>query len=167
MRKATKGLVLAMMAVMVIGAATPASAKAPVTETFVNQGIYTLPDIDCTTFWLTEQMVSEKVETTTYFDKADAPVKTTTRVNFLGVVTNSVSGHTFRDHAVFTETVDSVAGTTTVTGVSYLFAVKGKGVVYAEVGYKVLDTATGEVISQAGPNDYETYGLEGLCNVLL
>ncbi len=168
MRRASVRILLAaMLSIVVLGSTVPASAKAPVKETFIDQGMFTLEDLDCGTFMLTEEMQYEKVQVTTYFDANDEPMKTVTKANFLGVVTNSASGNTFRDHAVFVETVDLVKGTTTVAGVSYLFVVKGKGVVYAEVGYKVLDTETGEVLFQAGPNDYEEFGLEGLCDVLL
>ena len=171
-RKAMSLLLPAALALAVLGSTVLASAKSPAKgtvtkETFIDEGIFTLPDIDCGTFWLTEQMVSERVEVSTYVDGAGTTTKTVTKANFLGTVTNSSSGHTFRDKASFTETVDYLAGTTTVTGISYLFVIKGQGVVYAEVGYKVLDTATGEVLVQHGQNDYETYGLEGLCNVLL
>lgn len=170
MRKMLRGLVLAAVGLTMIVSALPASAKPHATtstETFVDEGIFTMPDLDCGGFWLTEQMVSERVRVTHSYDAAGNETKSVTKADFLGTVTNSSSGHTFRDHAAFTETVDFVAGTTTVDGISYLFVVKGQGVVYAEVGHKVLDTATGEVITQSGQNDYETYGLEGLCDVLL
>ena len=166
MRKLMKGVVLGAVALMVIGGAIPASAKGPVKETFIDEGIYTMPDIDCGTFWLTEQMVSEKVQVATYVDSAGAPTKTVTKADFLGTVTNSSSGHTFRDHASFVETVDYVAGTTTVVGVSYLFVIKGMGGL-RRGRLQGSTTATGEVITQYGPNDYEEFGLEGLCNVLL
>ena len=54
--------------------------------------------------------------------------------NFFGTITNSVSGNAYRDHATFTETYDLVNGTTTVSGQSYRYIVKGQGQVFAEVG---------------------------------
>jgi hypothetical protein len=166
-RRALRLVLPAMLALVVIGAAVPASAKAPLKETFVNEGIFTLPDIDCGTFMLTEEMTSEKVAVTTYFDKAGAPVKIATKANFFGIVTNTVSGHTFRDHASFTETLDLVAGTTTVSGQSYHYIVKGQGSVYAEVGHKVTVTDTGEIVFQAGQDDFVQFDLAGLCDVLV
>ncbi len=44
-------------------------------------------------------------------------------------------------------------GTTTVNGISYHYIVGGQGQVYAEVGYKISVTETGEVIFQGGQND--------------
>ena len=44
-------------------------------------------------------------------------------------------------------------GTTTVNGISYHYIVGGQGQVYAEVGYKISVTETGEVIFQDGQND--------------
>jgi len=42
-----------------------------------------------------------------------------------------VSGHTFRDHASFTETINVPKGITTVSGVSCHYIVSGIGQVYA------------------------------------
>ena len=46
--------------------------------------------------------------------------------SFLGTITNP-DGDTFRDHSTFTETYDLVNGTTTVSGSSYHYIVKGQG----------------------------------------
>jgi len=76
-----------------------------------------------------------------------------------------VSGHTFRDHASFTETINVPKGTTTVSGVSYHYIVGGMGQVYAEVGHKISVTATGEVILQGGQNDLASDpDLSSLCD---
>ena len=64
-----------------------------------------------------------------------------------------MSGHTFRDHASFTETMNVPEGTTTVTGISYHYIVGGMGQVYAEIGHKISVTETGEVIFQGGQDD--------------
>jgi hypothetical protein len=152
-RDLLKGLIMTSIALAVIGATTPAYAKAPVKEVFVDQGIFTLPDIPCGSFTLTEVMDSETVKVTTYFDKAGDPDKVATRANFFGTITNSATGETFRDHASFTETLDIPAGTTTVNGVSYHYVDDGQGEVYAEIGHKISVTATGEVTFQGGQAD--------------
>jgi hypothetical protein len=152
-RRALRLVLPAMLALVVLGAAVPASAKAPLKETFVNEGIFTLPDIDCGTFMLTEVMDSESVQVTTFFDKAGDPIKVATRANFFGTITNSASGNTYRDHASFTETINVPKGTTTVNGVSYHYTVAGQGQVFAEIGHKVMVTETGEVIFQGGQDD--------------
>jgi hypothetical protein len=166
LRKALRLLIPAGIALTVGVSALPASAAAPLKETFTDEGIFTLPDIDCGAFTLSEEMVSEDVRTTTYFDSDGEPVKVATKANFFGEITNSESGNTYRDHSVFTETLDLVAGTTTVSGPSYHYIVKGQGSVYAEVGHKISVTETGEVIFQAGQDDFTQQDLDGLCDVL-
>ncbi|MDP9242616.1 MAG: hypothetical protein M3O84_05510 [Actinomycetota bacterium] len=165
-RKALRVLLPLSLALVVVGPALPASAQAPFKETFVDEGIFTLPDIACSGFNLHEEMVSEDVRTTTYFDNAGNPVKVATKANFLGVITNSANGNTTRDHATFTETLDLSAGTDTVSGVSYHYMVAGKGEVYAEVGHKILVTDTGEVTFQAGQDDFTQTDLAGICDGL-
>jgi hypothetical protein len=96
---------MSVIALGMIGATIPAYAKAPFKEVFIDQSIFTLPDIPCGSFTLTEVMDSESVTVTTFFDKAGVdPVKVATRANFFGTITNSATGETFPDHASFTET---------------------------------------------------------------
>ena len=153
MRIATRGVVLGAIVVMVIGGSVPASAKAPLKETFTDEGWFTLPDIGCGGFTLTEVMDHEAITVTTFFNMAGDPVKVATRANFFGTITNTATGDTFRDHASFTETIDVPKGTTTVNGISYHYIVGGQGQVYAEIGHKVMVTSTGEVIFQGGQDD--------------
>lgn len=153
MRSVQRGLVMSVIALAMIGATIPAYAKAPLKEVFLDQGIFTLPDIPCGSFTLTEVMDSESVMVTTFFDKAGDPAKVATRANFFGTITNSATGETFRDHASFTETENIPKGTTTVNGVSYHYIVSGHGEVYAEIGHKISVTATGEVTFQGGQAD--------------
>jgi hypothetical protein len=153
MRNVMKGLVLGAIALMVTGGSIPASAKAPLKEVFVDEGWFTLPDITCSGFTLTEVMDSESIKVTTYFDKAGDPFKVATRANFFGTITNTATGDTFRDHASFIETVNLVDGTTTVNGISYHYIVGGQGQVYAEIGHKIFVSATGEVTFQGGQDD--------------
>lgn len=119
-----------------VGGAIPASAKPPAREVFRNEGWFTLPDIPCDGFMHTEEMDSESVQVTTFFNKAGDPIKESNKANFFGTITNSLSGNTYRDHATFTETCDLVDGTTAVSGQSYHYIVKWKGQVFAEVGHE-------------------------------
>lgn len=153
MRSVLKGLVMTTIALAMIGATIPAYAKAPLKEVFVDEGIFTLQDILCGGFTLTEVMDSESVTVTTFFDKAGDPAKIATRANFFGTITNTVTDETFRDHASFTETENIPKGTTTVNGVSYHYIVGGQGEVYAEIGHKISVTETGEVTFQGGQAD--------------
>jgi hypothetical protein len=152
-RKTTGLLLLAFLALVVVGGAVPASASSPVKETIRNEGWFTLPDITCDGFTLTEVMNSETIHVTTYFNKAGTPIKESIKANFFGTITNSVSGNTYRDHSTFTETYDLVNATTTVSGQSYHYIVKGQGQVFAEVGHKIMVTETGDVTFQGGQDD--------------
>lgn len=153
MRKVSSWVVVSTIVVMVIGGSVPASAEGPLREVFTDEGWFTLPDVSCDGFTLTETMDSEAITVTTFFDEAGDPIKIATRANFFGTITNTASGHTFRDHASFTETVDVPEGTTTVSGISYHYIVGGMGQVYGEVGHKISVSETGEVIVQSGQDD--------------
>ncbi len=153
MRNVLKGLVLTVVGLAVIGATIPANAKAPLKEVFVDEGIFTLPDIPCGSFTLHEVMDSESVQVTTFYNKAGDTLKVATRANFFGTITNTATGETFPDHASFTETVNVPAKTTTVNGVSYHYIVGGHGQIYAEIGHKISVTATGDVTFQGGQDD--------------
>lgn len=164
MRNVLNGLVMTVVGLAVIGTTIPANAKAPLKEVFVDEGIFTLPDIPCDGFTLTEVMDSESVQITTFYNKAGDALKVATRANFFGTITNSATGETFPDHASFTETVNVPAKTTTVNGVSYHYIVRGQGQIYAEIGHKISVTATGDVIFQGGQADLASDpDLETLC----
>jgi hypothetical protein len=164
MRNMLKGLVMTVVGLAVIGTTVPANARIPLKEVFVDEGIFTLPDIPCGSFTLTEVMDSESVQVTTFYNKAGDPVKVATRANFFGTITNTATGETFPDHASFTETVNTPAQTTTVNGVSYHYIVGGHGQIYAEIGHKISVTATGDVTFQGGQADLASDpDLETLC----
>ena len=168
MRDVARGVVLGAIALMVIGGSVPASAKAPLKEIFTDEGWFTLPDIGCNGFTLTEVMDSEAITMTTFFNKTGDPMKIATRANFFGTITNTTSGHTFRDHASFTETINVTKGTTTVNGISYHYIVDGQGQVFAEVGHKISVSATGEVTFQGGQADLASDpDLLSLCDSLM
>ena len=166
MRRILRGILPVAVLVAVTGASVPAQAAKPLKEVFIDQGIFTLPDVDCGTFTLHEEMTSEHVTTITTFDRAGDPLTVATHANFFGVVTNSLTGETFRDHVAFTETLQLAEGATTVSGSSFHFVDAGSGQVYAEVGHKVIVSATGEVTFQAGQDDFVQTDLQGLCEPL-
>jgi hypothetical protein len=168
MRDVARGVVLAAIALMVVGGSVPASAKAPLKEIFTDEGWFTLPDIGCNGFTLTEVMDSEAITMTTFFNETGDPMKIATRANFFGTITNTTSGHTFRDHASFTETINVPKATTTVNGISYHYIVGGQGQVFAEVGHKISVSATGEVTFQGGQADLASDpDLLSLCDSLM
>jgi len=143
-----------------------ASAQAPVKEHFVDQGLFLLPDVDCGSFSLHEDLVSEDVTTTTFFDNAGNPVRVSTKANLDAVIHKSGTTDTVRDHSVFTETDDLVNGTTTISGPSYHYKVPGQGEVFAEVGHQIFVSDTGEVTFQSGKDDFTQQDLQGICAAL-
>ena len=168
MFRRTTRVVLPMVLALVVVGGLPASAKAPTKEVIRDAGWFTLPDIACDGFTLTEEMDSEYIRVTTWYDRAGTPIKESIRANFFGTITNSASENTYRDHASFTETYDLVNGTTTVSGQSYHYIVKGQGQVFAEVGHKVTVDATGVIVHQGGQDDYvNDPDLLGLCESLV
>src|SRR3954468_17966942 len=90
-----------------------ALAQAPIREHFVDEGIFLLPDVDCGSFSLHEDLVSEDVTVTTFFSGGN-PVRVATKANLDAVIHKSNTTDTVRDHSVFTETEDLVNGTTTI-----------------------------------------------------
>lgn len=172
MRNVLKGLALSAAATAVIGGTISASAVPPTKDVHVDEGWFTLVFTDqndvtlpgCEAF--SEEMVSERVTELTYYNRAGEAVKAVLHGSFLGTITNSLSGETFRDHSTFTETYDLVEGTTTVSGSSYHYIVKGEGQVFAEVGHKITIDETGEISFQAGQDDFVQSDVAGICEAL-
>ena len=171
MRNLLRGLAVGLIAVAVVGGTIPASAVPPTKDTYVDEGWFTLvfADENGVTFdgcdGFSEEMNSEKVTELTYYNKAGEAVKGVLHANFVGTITNA-DGKTFRDHSVFTETYDLVNGTTTVSGPSYHYIVKGKGQVFAEVGHKITIDETGEIVFQSGQSDFVEQDMAGICAAL-
>jgi hypothetical protein len=171
MRNVLKGLAVSAVAVAVIGGTISASAVPPTKNTYKDEGWFTLVFQDeagvtfdgCDGF--SEEMNSEKITEFTYYDKAGVAVKGVLHANFVGTITGP-DGTTYRDHSVFTESYDLVNGITTVSGPSYHYIVKGKGQVFAEVGHKITIDATGEIVFQAGQDDFVQQDMEGICAAL-
>lgn len=164
MRKRIRSLLPLGLALFVALSATQASAQAPVKEHFVDEGIFLLPDTDCGSFTLHEDLVSEDVTITTFFDNAGDPVKVSTKANLDAVIHKSGTTDTFRDHSVFTESEDLVNGMTYLSGPSYHYKVPGQGEVFAEVGHQIFVTETGEVTFQSGKDDFTQQDVQGICD---
>ena len=172
MRNVVKGLALSAAVIAVIGGTISAAAVPPTKDVHVDEGWFTLVFTDevgltipgCEGF--SEEMVSESATELTYRNRAGVDVKGVLHGKFLGTITNSVTGQTFRDHSTFTETYDLVEGTTTVSGSSYHYIVKGQGQVFAEVGHKITIDETGEISFQAGQDDFVQSDVAGICEAL-
>jgi hypothetical protein len=167
MRNVLKGLALSAAAIAVFGGTISASAVPPTRHVHVDEGLFTLVFTGvpgCEAF--SDEMVSERATELKYYNSAGEAVKEVLQGRFLGTITNSVSGETFRDHSTFTETYDLVEGTTTVSGSSYHYIVKGQGQVFAEVGHKITIDETGEISFQAGQDDFVQSDVAGICEAL-
>jgi hypothetical protein len=174
MRTFTRGALPLLALAMLVATALPSSAAKPEVEKIVNlsedDSWFVLPDIDCGTFTLTEDLVSETIRITTFVDRHGSPTEIVMKAMFEGVITHLGTGETFRDHSVFTESEDLVDGTVTVSGPSYHYIRTGHGQVYAEIGHKITLGYEGdpgyEILFQAGQDDYVQSGLDGLCDAL-
>ena len=138
---------------MVIGGSVPPSAKGPLREVFTDEGRFTLPDISCDGFTLTETMDSEAITVTTFFNEAGDPIKVDGPCELL----RDDHEHGERPRVPRSRVVhrdeNVPVDITTVNGISYHYIVGGKGQVYAEVGHKISVSETGDVIFQGGQDD--------------
>ena len=137
-----------------------------IAEVFVDEGFFLLPDIDCGTSVLHEELVSERIQVTTFFDQDGAPTRTQVTVNFTAELINLTTGETFRDTVVGLDTFGLVTGQEIFVGPGLKILVPGEGVVLLHNGRKIFD-ADGELIFNAGPDDIFELGLfGGLCAAL-
>jgi len=81
--------------------------------------------------------------------------------------TNSVTGLTLHEHGHFTETIDLLSGTDTVTGNQEIANRPGTGVVVQDVG-KVVYDANGDLVFFAGGRHHSEVllGDQVLCDAL-
>lgn len=142
-------LTSALIAATLLGAAVPATAAPPSVEPFSEQGEDEVV-AECDGFVLTEDFV-ETGTTRTFFDRAGNPVRALINAKFVGVITNSASGNTYRDPGYFSIIQDLQAGTETTLGLYFNIVVPGVGPVVEDVGRIVID-ANGDVVFQAGPH---------------
>ena len=167
MRTILRGMFPFAVAVALVLPGTPASATKPEVKVHIDEGMFTLDGlITCGGVVLEEELLSERVTFTTYFDRAGEPLRMVIHANFFGILKNPVTEATLRDHAVFTETEDFVDGAVTVSGQSFHYIEKGSGQVFAEVGRKIIVLEDGTIAFQAGQDDYELSGDEGICDLL-
>jgi hypothetical protein len=104
--------------------------------------------VECGTFQ-DQYMDYYDVAETDVFDRAGSVVKVILHVDHHSDDTNSVTGLTLHEHGHFTETVDLVTGTDTVTGNQEIVNRPGTGVVIQDVG-RVVYAADGNLVFFAG-----------------
>ena len=164
MPKPTRLLVftaLALSSILLI--AQPAGATPPSVETFHEEDDFLFAD--CGTFRLTETFTLD-LRVTTFFNAQGDPVRATTHVNYVGVITNSLSGNTYPDLAHFRVVTDLTTGETTVVGLAHLTTVPGLGPVLNGMGRVIFD-ANGNITFIAGPHTVLLGTAPDPCTVLL
>jgi hypothetical protein len=154
---------VAVMGVFV--SASPAGASAPATERFTVS--FTTPGtVDCGTF---QDQFTDFLDGrgTAYFDAADNLIKIVIHWEHHSNDTNSVTGLTLHEHGHYTERIDLLAGTDTVTGNEEIMNRPGTGVVVQDVG-KVVTDADGNVVFFAGGRKHSEVllGDQVLCKAL-
>ena len=164
MPKPTRLLVLTVLALSsILLIAQPAGATPPSVETFHDEGEFLFAD--CGTFQLTETFTVD-VRVTTFFNAQGDAVRATEHVNFVGVITNSLSGNTYPDSGHFQTVTDLTTGEFTVVGLVFLTPVPGLGPVLHGTGKLIFD-ANGNVTFIAGPHNVLLGTNPDPCTVLL
>ena len=142
----------------------PASAFEPERTVFIDQGFATLPDMDCGTFTLHEEMTSERIQLTTFFDQDGNVVRTELRINFVGELTRSDTGQTYIDRVAGGDRI-LPDGTVISFGAKPAMVDPGLGAIVLTTGRKIYDPA-GNLVFEAGPNDVDVTDLTQYCTVL-
>jgi hypothetical protein len=154
---------VAVMGVFVLS--SPAGASAPASERFTVSS--TTPGItDCGTF---QDQFTDFLDGkgTTYFGSAGNPIKLVIHWEHHSNDTNSVTGLTLHEHGHYTERIDLLSGTDTITGNEEIMNRPGTGVVVQDVG-KVVTDADGNVVFFAGGRKHSEVllGDQVLCRAL-
>jgi hypothetical protein len=154
---------VAVMGVFVPSSPAGASTQAP--ERFTIS--FTAPGtIDCGTF---QDQFTDFFDGAGayYFDSTGNPIRIVVHWEHHSNDTNSVTGLTLHEHGHFTETIDLLAGTDTITGNEEIMNRPGAGVVVQDVGKLVID-ADGNVVFFAGGSRHSEVlmGDQVLCKAL-
>ena len=148
---------------LLLVAPSAASAMAPerTAFSFSNPGI-----TDCGTF---EDQFTDffDAKAATYFDSAGNPIRFVIHWEHHSNDTNSVTGLTLHEHGHFTEKIDLLSGTDTITGNEEVMNRPGTGVVVQDVGRVVFD-ADGNLVFFAGGRKHSEVllGDQVLCDAL-
>jgi hypothetical protein len=147
---------------LLVGPST-ASALAPLKESFSFSNIGVTK---CGTF-KDQFMDFFDANAATYFDSGGNPIRFVIHWEHHSNDTNSVTGLTLHEHGHFTETIDLLSGTDTITGNEEIMNRPGTGVVVQDVGRVVFD-ADGNLVFFAGGRKHSEVllGDQVLCDAL-
>jgi hypothetical protein len=121
-----------------------------------------LPDIDCGTFTLHEELITEEFTETTFYDEAGEVDRVLTRITFLGEITTSATGETFRDHVAVNAVTEG--GRTLASGIGFNLVRPGQGAGMQLIGRRI-ETEDGH-ITLAGPDDVQADLHAAICSAL-
>ena len=113
---------------------TTAFAAKPEVFTIHEEGSF---EIDCGSFVAVEEF-EQDIRVTTFFNDAGDPVRVQVHFNYSGVITNPVTGNSFRDPGHFTLIQDLEAGTQAFVGVVFAITVPGEGIAVRDAGRLVF-----------------------------
>ena len=159
------GLVGLVALMSVVGLVVPAAASSKPPDrfsfSFSNSDV-----IDCGSFQdhYTDFFTARG---STYFNQVGAPISIAIHWDHHSDDTNSVSGLTLHEHGHYTETIDLLSGTDTITGNEEIATRPGTGVVVQDVGRVVYD-ANGDLVFFAGGRKHSEVllGAQVLCDAL-
>jgi hypothetical protein len=124
-----------------------AQADPPDKTTFVDLGLIPQLDFDCGSFTLNEELISERVTVTTF---SGEPERVMYESNFLGEVTNSATGETFRDHVAGIAVVEG--GVVFESGVGFNIVRPAEGPILQRIGRRLIDSE-GNLVVIGGPEN--------------
>jgi hypothetical protein len=154
---------LALVSLAALLGPSTASGRAPVRFPVSST---TPGTIDCGTFQdqFTDFLTGRG---TVYFSSAGDPIRIVIHWEHHSNDTNSVTGFTIHEHGHYTETIDLISGTDTLTGNQEIANRRGTGVVVQDVGRVVYD-ASGNLVFFAGGRHHSEVllGDQVLCDAL-
>jgi hypothetical protein len=109
-----------------------------------------LPDIDCGTFTLHEELITEEFTETTFYDEAGEVDRVLTRITFL------------RDHVAVNAVTEG--GRTLASGIGFNLVRPGQGAGMQLIGRRI-ETEDGH-ITLAGPDDVQADLHAAICSAL-
>jgi hypothetical protein len=145
---------LALLALMLGVATSPAAGAAPQRYTLAFQESDTIP---CSTFnpaWTFNDDFVDffNVRGQVWLDAAGQPLRAIEHIVHRSNDVNSVTGFTLHEHNHFVAKYDFVRGTVTLNGAINIMQRPGAGSVILNAGHKVFDLDTGTPRVLAGPN---------------
>lgn len=150
--------------IMALLPVTTVFAAKPDVFTFHEEGYF---EIDCGSFVAQEEF-EQDVRVMVFYDQAGDPVRVEVHFNYMGVVTNSVTGKTLRDPGHYKTVENLQDGTLAFIGLVYGITVPGEGIAVLDAGKVVFlgETVPENVIFEAGSYDYLYGGDAVLCAAL-